>query len=325
MVWIEFLICAGLLTFFAYNLCKEGIIISEKTHIEEGIIGMFFLAIATSFPEIITSASAVFSLGRIGLGYGDIIGSLIVNFMILFALDYFYGGGRILLKASKLNRMTVIFVLASVLTVLGGAVLRLLPLALPHVGRIGIESLFIVGQYLLYLKIVHKNSRTGEIGSSYKNDESLGKIWVKFISFLGIVMLLSVWMARVGEKIIVLTNLSQTFTGALLLGLATSLPEIIVSFAALRASSLDMAIGNIFGSNLFDLCIIPFLDVLTKAPILGMLTAGQIIATVIALILTVVVLVGLFSKKDTKTRFNWDTGLIFLIGFLGFVVLYFVK
>ena len=47
MIWIEFFICGALLTFFAYNLCKEGVILSEKTNMEKGLIGMFFLAIAT--------------------------------------------------------------------------------------------------------------------------------------------------------------------------------------------------------------------------------------------------------------------------------------
>ncbi|MFH1305261.1 MAG: hypothetical protein ABIH74_02520, partial [Candidatus Omnitrophota bacterium] len=151
------------------------------------------------------------------------------------------------------------------------------------------------------------------------------KIWSKFLMFLVAVMFLGIWMAGIGEKIILGTGLSQTFTGTLLLGAATSLPEIIVSFAALKASSVDMAVGNILGSNMFDVCIIPLLDVLSESPILGMLTAGQILATVFALALAIIVVAGLFIKKDASRRIGWDTGLVFAVGLAGFVLLYFIK
>ena len=138
-------------------------------------------------------------------------------------------------------------------------------------------------------------------------------------------MFLGVWMAKVGEKIVVATEMSQTFIGTLFLGFATSLPEIIVSFAALKAGSVDMAVGNILGSNLFDVCVIPFLDALCKRPILGILTPGQVTATVMVLLLSVIAVLGLYSKKDTSRKISWDTSLIFVVGFIGFVLLYFVQ
>jgi len=327
MVWLEFLVCASLLTYFAYNLCKEGIILSEKTTITHGIIGIFFLAIATSFPEIVTAGSAVFFLGRIGLGYGDIIGSLIVNTMILAGLDYFSGKGRILLKVSGLNRLTGIYVLLLLLIVLGAAVLRFSGMLVPSFQWIGIESLLIVVIYFVAIQILRKRD-SHESPQLYKDEvkrESPWTVWGKFIVLLIVVMGLGVWMAKTGENIVVRTGLSETFTGALLLGFATSLPEIIVSFAALRAGSVDMAVGNILGSNMFDVLIIPFLDVLTRKPILGLLTLGQIIATGVVVLLSAIVVLSCFVKKDTSRRINWDTGLIFAIGLLGFVIIYYVR
>lgn len=326
MVWFEFFICAGLLTYFAYNLCKEGIVLSAKTRMEEGVIGMFFLAVATSFPEIVSSATAVFSLGRIGLGYGDIIGSVIVNLMILLGLDILQGEGRILLRVSRLNRITGIFAMAVVLITLIAAAIRFSGATLPSIGRIGSESVLIVCVYFVYLMIIRKRGSDRSTGEVFRaGEEPFWEIWAKFILFLVIVMLLGMWMARIGEKIVLVTELSQTFIGTLFLGLATSLPEIIVSFAALRAGSVDMAVGNILGSNLFDVCIVPFLDVLTKKPILGMLTLGQVMATVVALVLCGIAVLGLYVKRDTTRKAGWDTVLIFTVGLIGFVLLYFVK
>ncbi|MFH1837518.1 MAG: hypothetical protein ABH862_05350 [Candidatus Omnitrophota bacterium] len=324
MIWLEFLLCASSLTFFAYKLCEEGSIISDKTKISEGVIGMFFLAIATSFPEIITSSAAVFSLGRVGLGYGDIAGSIIVNLMILSVLELFHKEGRVLLKASALTRLTGYFAAGTALVLLAGALLRSsLNIKFLSAGRIGIESLIIIGIYLFYIGKVRNFDHSEEL--NIKTNDPFWKIWAKFIFFLSVVMILGVWMAKIGENIVVTTGLSQTFTGAFMLGVATSLPEIIVSFAAFRAASVDMAIGNILGSNLFDICIVPLLDALSSKPILGLLSPGQVLATGIVFVLCIIVSLGLFIKSDIKKRFSWDTGLIFTIGLAGFVLLYFVK
>ena len=326
MVWIEFLICGSLLTFFAYNLCKEGIILSDKTHMEEGIIGMLFLAIATSFPEIVVGVTSVHSLGKIGLGYGDLIGSVIVNFMILMALDYSYGKGRVLLKVSELNRTTTFFVLGVAGVIFGAVALRTLGVALPMLKWLGLEGILVICIYGVYLKIVHKSGTTGSHEEIYHaSKEPFWSTWAKFAGFLIVVMFLGVWMARVGEKIVLETALSQTFTGTLILGFATSLPEIIVTFAALRAGSVDMAVGNILGSNLFDLCVIPLLDCFVEKPILGSLTRGQVTATGVALLIALIAAGSFLVKKDSKSRLNWDTGTIFAVGLIGFVILYFVK
>ena len=55
------------------------------------------------------------------------------------------------------------------------------------------------------------------------------------------------------------------------------------------------------------------------------LTAGQIAATVIAVVLSAITVVALYVKKDSKRRVNWDTGTIFAIGFIGYVALFFIK
>ncbi|MGD2279378.1 MAG: hypothetical protein PVH45_04730, partial [Candidatus Omnitrophota bacterium] len=88
---------------------------------------------------------------------------------------------------------------------------------------------------------------------------------------------------------------------------------------------IDMAVSNIFGSNLFDVLIIPVLDFLSKTPILGVLTPGQMMGTLAALLMTAVAVLALYVKRDTDRRINWDTALVFAIGFIGFVLLYFIR
>ena len=326
MIWVELFICGSLLTFFAYNLCKEGVILSEKTHMEEGVIGIFFLAVATSFPEIVVGTTSVFSFGKIGLGYGDLVGSVIVNSMILFALDIYTGKGRILRKVSRLNLTTAFFVLGVSSVILASSALRVI-LAPNFVilGFLGPESLLIIAIYFVYLGILKKEGASASEAIYHAESEPFWKVWAKFILLLAVVMLLGIWMAKIGDRIVEGTGLSETFTGTLILGVATSLPEIIVSFSAVRAASSDMAVGNILGSNLFDMCVIPLLDFLSEKPILGLLTAGQMIATGIVIVITLIAVLGMASKRSGEEKAGWDTLLIFAVGFIGFVILYFVS
>jgi len=324
MVWIEFAACSALMIFFAYELCKEGVILSKKTRIEEGLIGMFFLALATSFPEGATGATAVFYLGNNSLGYGDIMGSIIVNLMILLFLDQYKGRGRILSGLSRINRLTGVFALLLISAVLFFAAVRFSGVPVPSFAGIGIESPMIAVAYIVCLDMVRRNNKGQEPVFNGKGENVL-RVWAKFIVLLGIVMLLGVWLAGTGEKIAEATNLSQTFVGMLFLGVSTSFPEMIVSFAALRAGSPNMAVGNILGSNMFDVFLIPLMDALSRSPILGGMTSGQMAATVVAFLVTAVAVTALYVKKDARLRINWDTSLIFIVGFIGFVILYFLK
>ena len=177
----------------------------------------------------------------------------------------------------------------------------------------------------MYLEAVRRRKDSGTGEPEKLPGVRTGAVWGKFVALLVSVMLLGIWMARIGEEIVVATRLSQTFTGALLLGFSTSLPEIIVTFVALNAGSVDMSVGNILGSNLFDICIIPLLDLLSIRPILGMITTGQMLVTGLVLAQAVLLVFGLYKFGSRKRRVGWDTFLIFAVGFFGFVLLYFLK
>ncbi|MBD3296801.1 MAG: hypothetical protein GF392_05480, partial [Candidatus Omnitrophica bacterium] len=155
--------------------------------------------------------------------------------------------------------------------------------------------------------------------------ESILSLWAKFLVFLAVVMAAGFWMARIGDRIVERTLLSETFTGTLLLGFVTSMPELIVSFAALRAGSPDMAVGNLLGSNLFDLCVIPVLDLFTRSPIVGQLTPGQMLSTVTVLIMSVIAYLGIRYRGPGMRGKGWDTISIFIVGFAGFVLIYFLR
>jgi len=305
-------------------LCLEGKVLSAKTRISEGLIGVVFLAIATSFPEITTAVTSVFFLDKVGLGYGDILGSVIVNFMMLAGIDYLAGRGRVLLRVSRLNRLTGYYICLFAVIVTLSAVSRTIGMDLVNLWNIGIESAVILVLYVSVIRVLHRSGED-DVNADMPAPENPVIIWGKFTALLLIVLFLGALLAHIGDIIVRTTDFSQTFTGTIFLGIATSLPELIVSFAALRAGSVDMAVGNILGSNLFDICIIPVLDMVCADPILGVLTYGQVLITVIFMAMSVVFAGSVLIKKDTGSRLNVDTMLIFTIGFVGFVIIYYLQ
>jgi cation:H+ antiporter len=244
--------------------------------------------------------------------------------MILLFLDYFEGGGRILIRVSRLTRVTGVCALILISSVFGFAVLRHIGIGLPSYKGFGLESIIIILMYVACLEFVRRSGGEKE-KEIFHTEETFVRIWAKFIVLLVVVMALGVWLAHVGEKIVNATTLSQTFIGALFLGFATSFPEMIVTFAAMSAGSVDMAIGNILGSNLFDIFIIPILDFLSKVPLLGVLTQGQMAGTGAAILMSAIAVLGLYIKRNTSKRISWDTVLIFAVGLLAFVILYFIR
>jgi cation:H+ antiporter len=138
-------------------------------------------------------------------------------------------------------------------------------------------------------------------------------------------MVFGVWMSGIGERIASSTSLSHTFVGATLLALVTSFPEIAVTVGAMRAGSADMALGNIFGSNLFDLSILPVLDAFTKAPITGGFTSGQITVTAMAVFVPAVIMWGMKRQGRARCKVGLDSVIVFVTGIAALVLLFFVE
>ena len=185
--------------------------------------------------------------------------------------------------------------------------------------------------YLVYLvNLRRKRSVTSQMIKEEKkifrknvSRQKASVIWVRFILLLMAVMALGVWMAVVGEKIAGSTGLSHTFVGGTLLAVVTSFPELVVTFAAMRAGSIEMALGNVFGSNLFDLSVLSFLDVFTRKPITSYFTSGQIGVTALAVLIPIILLFGMRTRFSARKRIGLDTALVFGTGVAGIIILYF--
>ena len=122
----------------------------------------------------------------------------------------------------------------------------------------------------------------------------------------------ALWLPRLGAELARQTGLGEAFVGSLFIAITTSLPEIVVSLTAVRIGALDLGIGNVLGSNLFNLLILGLDDVFyRKGPLLADASGSHSITIVAIVMMNALFLIGLTYKVITK-RFvvAWDTGAI---------------
>ena len=126
------------------------------------------------------------------------------------------------------------------------------------------------------------------------------------------------------EEIAIASGLGATFIGTLLLAASTSLPEVAVSVSALRMGSLDMAVGNLLGSNLFNIFILAMDDlVYPKGSLLDDASETHIVSVFSTIIMSAIVIVGL-TFRGSRKRFvlAWDTLLILVVYIVNMILLY---
>ena len=117
----------------------------------------------------------------------------------------------------------------------------------------------------------------------------------------------------------------QTFVGTLFIAFATSVPELIITIAAVRLGALDMAIGNLLGSNLFDILIIAMDDVLfMRGPILSHVSPLHAATAMSAMVMTGIAIIGLLYRPATRLlkTVGWVSLFLFSVYLLNSYVLY---
>ncbi len=294
-IWSKFLIHSLGLFFFGYFSSRYAVIIAKRSRISEGFMGVFFLAIATSAPEIITSGVAVG--GRFfDLAIGDICGSLLVNLFILIALNLFIR--KSFLKKEFLSgNLFLVFLLQFIL--LAAIFMRSSFNFKMGFLNFGFENFLIIFLYFLFLKRENSLAQKHNASISRRRVKSVRQVslWAAFIFSLAAIAFFGRLIVSDAKVIVERSSLNYVFFGTLFLGFVTSLPELVVTISAVFNKSYAMAVGNILGSNALDVAIVPILDIITRnAPVLSMVSASQIVS-ICFLELVVVLLFGLVRVK----------------------------
>ncbi|MCD6471972.1 sodium:calcium antiporter [Candidatus Aerophobetes bacterium] len=309
-IWLKFFICALLILFVGYRLSLYADAICAKTNITRGLMGFFFLALATTLPEFVTSVSSITVVGSPNLAVGNIFGSIVANLMIIALLDLIQGKGP-LLKGVEINH-----ILPSGLCIISLGIISFFILIRFQsniklgIFGFGLDSLIILLIYIIGLILVFQyDKRNKKISSFGKKEERnrLAPLIIKFsLCFIAIVFL-GIWLSTIGEDIAKVMSLSETLVGTSFLAVATSLPELVISISSLKFS-LDMSIGNILGANFLDMMIIPVCDLFfRKGELLGYISINHLITAILGIILTAIVIVGLiYRSRKSFLKLGYD-------------------
>jgi len=152
-------------------------------------------------------------------------------------------------------------------------------------------------------------------------------IWLGFLICTSVIVYSGTKLSKYGDIIAEKTGLGRTWIGVVLMASVTSLPEVVVSMTAVKMGAVDLAIGNIFGSNIFNIFILAIDDIFfMKGPLLSFVNPNHIISALSAITMTTIAIVGLTYRTEKKHLFlAWDSIWIILVYAMNLVLLYIVK
>jgi cation:H+ antiporter len=301
--WLKFAVCAALIGVAGPVLTQYGDIIARLTGLSRSWIGLILLATATSLPELFTGLSAVTVAGAPNIAVGDALGSCVLNLMMLVVLDEASRQEPMYRRIDQGHVLTAGF--GVILIGSAGAIILLgqggLQYSLFH---ISIYTPFIIILYLVSMRAAFVYERRMRPPPEIIKTEAgitLRTALLRYVAAAVVVVLAGTWLPFVGTEIATQMGWQQTFVGTLLIAFATSVPELVVTTSALRLGAVDMAIGNLLGSNLFDVLILAADDIaFTEGPLLSMVSPAHAITAFAAVIMSGIFIVALLYKPETR-------------------------
>jgi len=320
LVWVKFIVCVIVIFISGRKVARYGDVIAEKTGLGGVWIGLILIAALTSLPELFNGVSAVTLVNAPGLTIGNILGANMFNLFNLALLDLVHRNGSILAAVGKTHRLTGLFSLIMVLFI-AGFILISSRFHVMAIGWIGWYTPFIVVLYFIFARILYhyeqRHPSLKETEFEYA-DKSLRHIYLYFSLAAVFIIGAGIWLAFIGDEIAGTYGWGQSFVGSLFLAFTTTLPEITVSFAAMRIGAKDLAVANLIGSNMFNLTIIPIDDLLYfKGPVLAAISETHLVTAFTVVLMTVIFIIALSRQSRRFYRLSWwnvSLILLFLIG-----------
>ena len=305
-VLIQFLLSAGAIVIAGVFLVKSSDTIGEVTKLGRLFAGSIFLAGATSLPELLVDISAI-RKGMPDLAVGDLMGSSLMNLLILAVADLVHrnpnkmfsrAGAQHALAAAISVNMTA---LACIAIFLGPQ------LAGYGLGEIGLGPAAIGVAYILGLRLVYYDQRlvlpVAESAKSTDRRLKLARAFSIYAASALVIFIAAPFLAEAAGKIADQSGLGKTFIGSTLLAFCTSLPEIVSTATAVRMGAFDLAVGNVFGSNSFNMVILIPLDLIQQGNLLGMVSRTHILTGLSVILASSVAVMGQLYQAEKRKKF----------------------
>lgn len=325
---LQFLACGLVLVLAATLLARAADAIAELTKIGKVWIGAVLVAAATSLPELATDVAAV-RQGAIDLAAGDLFGSSMANMLILALVDLLpaHRGGGLISRASLDNALT-----AALAIIMGGlAAVCVLTRPTHSLWGLAPESLMFVVIYLAGTRaIYHHGRRSGALvvdaaAATGTPAKSMGRAIATFALAAAVILIAAPFFASAAVRIAELSGLGSTFVGTLLVGLSTSLPELVATVAAARMGAFDLAAGNLFGSNAFNMVIFFAMDLAAPTPVFTSLDPSHAVSALMGLVLTAIGLAAIVYRAEQRFSLLVPSSALILATYVAGVALLYLQ
>lgn len=301
--WLKFLLCAAVIGFAGPALVRYGDAIARLTGLSRSWIGLVLLATATSLSELFTGISAITIADAPNIAVGDALGSCVFNLAMLVLLDELSRKEPMYRSIDQGHILTAGF--GVILIGAAGAFLLLSQNTLGfQVLHFSLYTPLIIAIYLIAMRAAFTYARRAapRPAAAVSSDHlTLRQAVLRYVAAAAVIAAAGSWLPFIGQEIAESTGWKTAFVGTLFIAGATSLPELVVTVSALRLRAVDMAIGNLLGSNLFDILILAIDDLAyRKGPLLSAASPAHAITAFAGAIMSGIFIVAMLYKPETR-------------------------
>ncbi|MFI7483815.1 sodium:calcium antiporter [Kocuria sp. M1R5S2] len=303
--------------------------IADRTGLGEAVAGAVLLGLATSLSGSVLSVSASLS-GRADLAMSNAVGGIAVQTLFLAVADLTYRRANLEHAAASLGNIMQGALLVAQMSWL------LLAFAMPEwtIGHVHVVTPLLLVSYLYGVRLIRKvqtapmwdPARTRETREDVPEEsnerESLRRLLMAFAG-LAVTIGAAGWVLEKSATVIAVdTGLGQAIVGTLFTAVATSLPELVTTLAAVRRGALTLAVAGIIGGNAFDTLFAAFSDVAyLDGSIYHAVSDPVVFWTALGMLMTAFLLMGLIRREEQGPgRIGFESLSLFGFYALGVVV-----
>jgi cation:H+ antiporter len=305
LVWTQYGLCVLAIGIAGVKLTDYGDSIADKTGMGGSWVGLVLIATVTSLPELAAGITASTVALLPDIAAGDIYGSCVYNLVLLGVLDLFSRRQPVLARVQRQHVMSagfgILLISISALALLA-AQAGLSGIA----GHLSWGTPVIVLVYAIAIRTLHR-FREEEVEAFAEQEpdryaeHSLRWVAIRYGLAAAVVVAAGIALPFVSEDLAVVMNWNQSFTGTLFTALSTSLPELVVTLAALRIGAVDMAAGNVLGSNLFNILVLAVDDlVYTQGSFYADISMSHLVSAFSAVAMTGIVVTAIYHRPRTR-------------------------
>jgi cation:H+ antiporter len=318
IVYILFVIGFALLIKGADVLVDGAASIAKRYHLSELVIGLTIVSFGTSMPELIVNLLASFE-GSAELAIGNVFGSNIANVLLILGVSAIIMPLQIK-RSIYFTEIPIMLVATFMVGFLANANLFIETQGLVLSRYDGMMLLFFFSLFMFYIFVISKlkpNENSGD-------NEGL-KVFSIFKSsmmiVIGCIMLFlgGKWIVDGAIEISLLFGMSQTFIGLTVVAIGTSLPELVTSAMAAKRGRADMAVGNVIGSNIFNLLWILGISALINPIPFDVASNNDILMIILST--TALILAIIIGKRPVISRWEGATFVLFYASYITYLVL----